>query len=486
MNRILKLLLKTVLVALAIGVTVLLVRAFDARRMPDLEVWHRVALESEYRARQEQLEFSFGDYQALEERLYEELEEKIYGEIESSAELDLSRYSPDGTNNPQRFPRNWNRSFELVPPAVRGGALLLHGVSDSPYSLRRVGEILADEGFYVLALRLPGHGTIPAALTRVTWEDWMAVARIGARQTLQRVGGKGPFFIVGYSTGGALAVKYALDTIENGESTTPDRLILFSPAIGVTRLAALSGWHRALSFIPYFEKLRWFSIEPEFDPFKYNSFPMNAGHQVHRMTRMLQKQLAHGESAGHLSSLPPILTFKSLVDSTVLTEAVLDHLYSRLDDGESELVIFDVNRIAQIKVFYTQEPERLTRRLEGNEALPYRLTLITNADDRSMAVVEKSRAPRKGVIERVDLGLEWPPQVYSLSHVAIPFPPDDWTYGVRRGGPAGYGLQLGALEPRGEMQLLRVPASSFLRLRHNPFFDYVESRLRNLAAGAID
>ena len=38
------------------------------------------------------------------------------------------------------------------------GVLLIHGLTDSPYSLRRVGQILYERGFYVLGLRLPGHG----------------------------------------------------------------------------------------------------------------------------------------------------------------------------------------------------------------------------------------------------------------------------------------------------------------------------------------
>ena len=87
---------------------------------------------------------------------------------------------------------------------------MLHGLTDSPYSLRRLGEILYQRGFYVLGLRLPGHGTIPAALTEVQWEDWQTATRIGAKHVRQRIGSDAPFFMGGYSNGGALTVKYAL------------------------------------------------------------------------------------------------------------------------------------------------------------------------------------------------------------------------------------------------------------------------------------
>ncbi len=74
-----------------------------------------------------------------------------------------------------------------------------------------------------------------------------------------------------------------------------------------------------------------------------------------------------------------------------------------------------------------------------------------------------------------DLGLSWPEDVYSLSHVAIPFPPDDPLYGGR---PAerSPGLRLGDLALRGERGVLQIPASDMLRLRWNPFYPYVEAR----------
>ena len=44
-----------------------------------------------------------------------------------------------------------------------GGALLVHGLTDGPYSMRTIGEGLRAGGYHVLALRLPGHGTVPRA-----------------------------------------------------------------------------------------------------------------------------------------------------------------------------------------------------------------------------------------------------------------------------------------------------------------------------------
>ena len=49
--------------------------------------------------------------------------------------------------------------------------------------------------------------------------------------------------------------------------------------------------------LPAFAKSAWLSIVPEFNPFKYNSFPVNGARQSHRLTTALQV-LRHLESLG--------------------------------------------------------------------------------------------------------------------------------------------------------------------------------------------
>ena len=51
------------------------------------------------------------------------------------------------------------------------GGVFLHGLTDSPYSLRHLAALYRDRGFIALGIRLPAHGTVPAALSKVTW-DW--------------------------------------------------------------------------------------------------------------------------------------------------------------------------------------------------------------------------------------------------------------------------------------------------------------------------
>ena len=60
--------------------------------------------------------------------------------------------------------------------------------------------------------RMPAHGTVPAALTDVEWEDWMAATRLAVREARARTGPSAPLHLVGFSNGGALALMYALDS----------------------------------------------------------------------------------------------------------------------------------------------------------------------------------------------------------------------------------------------------------------------------------
>jgi alpha-beta hydrolase superfamily lysophospholipase len=146
-------------------------------------------------------------------------------------------------------------------------------------------------GYYGLALRMPGHGTVPAGLTTAVWEDWLAAVRLGARHVRERIGNDKPFVLVGYSNGGALVLKYAMDEVERGGGSRPARLVLISPMIGVAPFAWLARVISLLGPIPYFEKAHWLDVMPEYNPFKYNSFPANAALQSWRLTTALQAQI---------------------------------------------------------------------------------------------------------------------------------------------------------------------------------------------------
>lgn len=478
MKRILLLMVKAVLLVTLLALTALLAWAFQSRGMPELQPWHTVVLENEFTAHDATSRTTLKDYLAMEDRLFAELDAKIYQRPDAGDEWIYSRYRSGGPQDPRWPQRDWNRTFELVPDDIKAGALLLHGLTDSPYSMRQVAELLYARGFYVLALRLPGHGTIPGALTRVKWEDWVAASRIGARRVRERIGPELPFVVAGYSNGGGLSVKYAMDSLIDKNLPIPNRLLLLSPEIGIDPLARIADSYKLIGFLPYFEKFEWLSIMPEYDPFKYNSFPKNAAQEAWEVTNALRTQIQESRGSGRFKNFPDVLTFLSWTDSTVRTTDTINVLYGQLENEGSELVIFDVNRFDQIAPFIPAANASPLKELEARRDLPYRLTVITNVAGNSRKIGQRSKAPHSDVIETRLLGMEWPRSVYSLSHVAVPFPPDDPVYGNGETQSSAYnGLPLGSMAPRGETRLLTAPLSQLMRLRHNPFFEYVDERL---------
>jgi alpha-beta hydrolase superfamily lysophospholipase len=462
---------------------VLLVGALAQRSKPDLDLWHTAELDGEFEAGQASEGFGWTEYVAGENALFAELEAEVVEPSREVANPDWSRFAGGGVNDPETFPRNWNRSFELEADPPRGGALLIHGLTDSPYSLRAVGEILNAHGVHVVGLRLPGHGTAPTALRHARVADWRAAVRIAATHLASVVGDRGELIVVGYSNGGALALDLALEALQDDSLPALDRIILFSPAIGVTRVAGLARSHHLLTFMPWFDKLEWTDIWPEYDPFKYNSFPKDAAYQTHVLTRSVRQRMARLGRGTATRGFPPVLTFMSLADATVLVEAVVDGLYDHLSGDDHELVVFDINRHAGMRGFFRTDPVVRLQTLVDRPTTDFRLTVLNNVSDASDAVVVRTRAAGAKAFDSTDPGLAWPPGVYSLSHVALTFPPDDPIYGSRPPEEGAFGLQIGAFEPRGERGLLIVPASQLTRLRSNPFFPYVEQRLVELVGG---
>ena len=176
-----------------------------------------------------------------------------------------------------------------------------------------------------------------------------------------------------------------------------------------------------------------------------------------------------------IEGFPRTLVFLSTVDATVSVDAVVDHLLEHLAAGEHELVLFDINRYSRHTSIMVADPGPLTSRLLTSDTLPFHLTLVSNETADSRKVIGRVQGPYSNLTETRALGMAWPEGVLSLSHVALPFPPNDLLY-----GEAVYRVEdrvhLGENLVQGERNLLTIPASFLLRLRYNPFYDYVERR----------
>jgi pimeloyl-ACP methyl ester carboxylesterase len=190
---------------------------------PDLKIWHDAGLDEEFTV--ESSVTNFSEYVQLEEKLFQQLEKNVYSRIEPEDKHHLNRFNHGSMSDPSGWAQNWNRTFELSNSAPKAGVLLLHGMSDSPYSLRNMGLSLNSAGAWVIGLRIPGHGTAPSGLVEMQWQDMTAAVRL-AMNHLQKQVNDQPLFIIGYSNGSALAVHYALSTLDNEQLPKTDGLIL--------------------------------------------------------------------------------------------------------------------------------------------------------------------------------------------------------------------------------------------------------------------
>lgn len=146
---------------------------------------------------------SFTDYQLETTRWVEQ--QRRFQTLDTSLELE------------------WNTPSESRPAvAARKGILLIHGLGDSPGSFIDITPELTRQGFLVRTVLLPGHGTKPSDLLKVSVDDWRRVVAEQAELLSQDVS---EVYLGGFSTGGNLALEYAIQHPEIRG------LVLFSPAI---------------------------------------------------------------------------------------------------------------------------------------------------------------------------------------------------------------------------------------------------------------
>ena len=124
-------------------------------------------------------------------------------------------------------------AFDL--PGGPDVALLLHGLTGTPFEMRHVAERLNRNGLRCVGPIMAGHGGEPRALARLDWQAWVE----GARGELDGLRGARRVYVVGCSMGALVACALA--------HAAPERvagLALLAPALHLQRagqLAALLG-----------------------------------------------------------------------------------------------------------------------------------------------------------------------------------------------------------------------------------------------------
>ena len=180
------------------------------------------------------------------------------------------------------------------------GALMVHGFTGSPFSMRPWGEHLAAAGLTVLGPRLPGHGTRWQEMNLTRWQDWYGEVE----RSFDRLRGRcEQVFVMGLSMGGTL-------TLRLGEERGDDVAGL------VTVNASLMTERRDAALLPYLSKVVP-SIKAIGDDIKkpgvtehaYDRTPLKAAASMAQLWRVVRDDLH--------KVTQPLLVFRSADDHVV-------------------------------------------------------------------------------------------------------------------------------------------------------------------------
>jgi len=232
--------------------------------------------------------------------------------------------------------------------------------------MKYLAKYFQDRGFLVRAILLPGHGTVPGDMAEVSSEDWRAATDYAIGVTRPLVD---KLYLGGFSTGAALSVLYASEHPEeiNG-------LFLYSPCLKIkTEVAWLAE--------PVSNFKTWLKKQPDRDFARYESFALNSGAQIHRLTAEIKKKLV---KEGRQLAIPTFIAM-SMEDTTVDPAYTLAFFRHNLTSPSSRLLLFT-----------------------ATGELPV-------TDQRLIPLISRST----------------PANILSFSHLSITIPPDDPHYGIK-------------------------------------------------------
>ena len=141
------------------------IRVYAAQRGPPLSRWHTYV---PHDLKAKELDATDWDhYLAREAKIFDDVRTEVTEKLNPDERVPMNRYFDGSPIYPAHFTQDFNRSYVLEPSGTPVGAVvLLHGLTDSPYSQRHIAKFYRDHGFVAIVIRLPGHGTVPAGTGR--------------------------------------------------------------------------------------------------------------------------------------------------------------------------------------------------------------------------------------------------------------------------------------------------------------------------------
>lgn len=197
------------------------------------------------------------------------------------------------------------------------GIMLLHGFTATTAEVRPLAHFLHKQGYTVAGALLPGHGTKPADLNRVSWQDWVTE---GEQLYLKLKDRCKTVLIGGESTGGLICLWLAQKYPEiNGLLAYAPALKLPTSRMDIIKLYAIS------PFIPFIQKalsdddLAW-------QGYKVN--PLKGAIQLLKLQNEVRKDLN--------TILQPTLIVQGRLDQTIDPEGAKT-IYQEISSKRKEI-----------------------------------------------------------------------------------------------------------------------------------------------------
>jgi carboxylesterase len=179
------------------------------------------------------------------------------------------------------------------------GALLCHGFTGSPATLRPWADYLAAAGLSVSLPRLPGHGTTWQEMGRTRWQDWYAEIE---RAYGELQGHTSEIFAMGISMGGCLALRLA-------EQHGPEvaGLVLVNPSLTDTKVALLAPVLKLV--VPSLKGIGSDIKKEGAHEISYDRVPVRAAASLPQLWKLTRQRLAEVTQ--------PVLVYHSTADHVV-------------------------------------------------------------------------------------------------------------------------------------------------------------------------
>ncbi len=215
------------------------------------------------------------------------------------------------------------------------GVLLLHGLTATVAEVRPLAQLLHAQGYTVAGPLLPGHGTQPEDLNKVSWRDWVETAEASYHHLATVCD---HVFIGGESTGAVIALYVATKYPEIAG------VLAYAPAIKLA--ISTADLLRLYAAAPFLESI------PKEDA---DGHPLWQGYRVNPLWGVVELVRLGGEVRARLAHIEqPLLVVQGRNDTTIAPESgeiILEGIRSTLQEQHwmeesGHVVILDDEREA--------------------------------------------------------------------------------------------------------------------------------------------